>query len=65
MPPYLLRFYVNGEVHREWPSMTVPLVPRKGEKVLGRVDSYSVDDVEYEYLLPDGCIIHVHLEKFE
>ena len=65
MGPFTIKFIIDGAVARSWQSMEVPLVPQRGSRMLGRVETYRVAEIDYEYLLPEGCIIHVYLEKIE
>jgi len=63
MGPYIIQFLIDGEIHRKWTSALVPLVPRRGEKILGEVNTYRIAEVEYDYRLPTGVIINIYLEK--
>ena len=63
MGPYLIQFLIDGEIIRKWASMTPPLVPRKGEKIIGEINTFRVAEVEYDYRLPDGVFILIYLER--
>lgn len=64
MGPYKIKFWHYGNIVREWDcGLLAPLVPRRGDRILGEEKTWVVSQISYEYFMPSGVDIHVYIEE--